>query len=82
LSGSGRIEVDDNGAMNFETGAGQHRKLMVDPAKRDEIITLLRSIVSAKPVPPPPRRRFTPEELEKLRKQREEEQKKAAKPTG
>jgi hypothetical protein len=75
VSEEGSIEVSDDGGMRFAPDAGgKHKRLTVDPAKRDEILTVLREIVSAKPVPPPPRRRFTPEELEKLRQEREEKQ--------
>ena len=87
---SGTIEVLDDGGMQFTPSAeGKHKRLSVDPAKKDQILSALREVVSAKPVVPPQRRRFTPEELEKLRLEREEEQKKreleerkaAAKPT-
>jgi hypothetical protein len=77
LSDAGTIEVSDDGTLRFNnTADGKHKRVVVDPAKRDEMIATLRQIVSAKPVPPPPRRRFSPEEIEKLRRQREEEQKK------
>jgi hypothetical protein len=77
LSEPGSIEVLDGGGMRFIPAAGgKHHRLVVDPAKKDAIITILREIVSAKPVPPPQRRRLSPEELEKLRQQREEELKK------
>jgi hypothetical protein len=77
LSENGTLSVRDDGTLQF-TGApdGKHKRLTVDPAKKDALMTTLREIVSARPVPPPPRRRFTPEEIEKLRQQREEEQKK------
>ena len=74
---SGVIEALDDGGMRFlPSPDGRHRRLTVDPAKRDQILSALREVVTAKPVAPPQRRRFTPEELEKLRKEREEEQKK------
>jgi hypothetical protein len=74
---AGTIEVMDDGGMRFSPSSeGKHKRLSVDPAKRDQILAALREVVTAKPVPPPPRRRFTPEELEKLRREREEEQKK------
>jgi hypothetical protein len=76
LSEPGSIEVLDSGEMRFSQAAdGKHKRLIVDPEKKDAILKTLREIVSAKPVPPPPRRRLTPEEIDKLRKQREEEQK-------
>ena len=76
LSDAGTLEVLDDGRLRFSnTADGKHKRIVVDPAKRDELLTTLRQIISAKPVPPPPRRRFTPEEIEKLRRQREEEQK-------
>lgn len=86
---SGSIEVLDDGGMRFlESVEGKHQRMAVDLAKKDQILAVLREVVSAKPVPPQPRRRFTPEELEKLRKEREEElqkreleERKAAKPT-
>jgi hypothetical protein len=77
LSDSGTIEVLDSGDMRLNPdAAGRHKRLVLDPAKKEAILATLREIVSAKPVPPPQRRRFTPEELEKLQKQREEEQRK------
>ena len=77
LSDAGRLEVLENGGMRLVPDAdGKHRRLIVDPAKKDVVLQTLREIVSARPVPPPPRRRFTPEEIEKLRQQREEDQKK------
>ncbi len=73
----GLIEVLDDGGMRFTPSAdGKHKRLIADPGKKDQILTALREVVAAKPVPPPERRRFTPEELEKLRRQREEEIKK------
>lgn len=79
LSEPGTIEVSDDGSMRFTPGAGgKHKQMIVDPAKKETILTTLREVVSAKPVPPPPRRRFTPEDLEKLQKEREEEQKQRA----
>ena len=77
LSDAGTLEALDDGGLRFTAGPdGKHKRLVLDPAKKDTLLTTLREIVSAKPVPPPPRRRFTPEEIEKLRRQREEEQKK------
>jgi hypothetical protein len=74
-SEEGAIEVLDDGGMRFTPSVcGKHKRLIADPAKKDEIVTVLRGIVSAKPVPPPPRRQFTPAEFEKLRKEREEQQ--------
>jgi hypothetical protein len=76
-SETGSIEVSDDGVLRFAPDAnGKHNRLAVDPSNKDKILTALREIVTAKPVPPPPRRRFTPEEFEKLQKEREEEQKK------
>jgi hypothetical protein len=76
-SEAGTVEVSDDGSLRFTPAAdGKHKRIAVDPTKKDAVIAALREIVSAKPVPPPQRRRFSPEELEKLRKQREEEQKK------
>jgi hypothetical protein len=76
-SETGTLEVSDDGSLRFvASSAGKHKRISVDPAKKDTIIAALREVVSAKPVPPPQRRRFSPEELEKLRQQREEEQKK------
>jgi hypothetical protein len=87
---TGTIEVDDAGRMAFsESPQGKHKRISVDPEKRDALLASIKEIVTAKPVPPPARRRFTPEEIEKLRREREEEQRKreqqerkaAAKPT-
>jgi len=73
---SGSIDVLDDGGMRFIPAAeGKHKRLTVDPAKKDQILSALREVVTARPVPPA-RRRFTLEELEKLRREREEEQKK------
>ena len=77
LSDAGTLEVLDDGGLRFTAAPdGKHKRLILEPEKRNTLLTALREIVSAKPVPPPPRRRFTPEEIEKLRRQREEEQKK------
>ena len=77
LSDPGTIEVLDSGELRWSgMSAGKHRRLVLGGAKKDAVMTTLRQIVSAKPVPPPQRRRFTPEELEKLQQQRDEELKK------
>lgn len=77
LSDTGTLHVLDDGGLRFTAGTdGRQKRLVVDPAKKDAILTTFRQIVSAKPVPPPPRRRFTAEDIEKLRQQRAEEQKK------
>lgn len=74
LSEPGTLEISDAGEFRFTPGStGKHRRLTVDPAKRELIVATLRELVTAKPVPPPQRRRFTPEELDELRKKREEE---------
>jgi hypothetical protein len=76
LSEAGSIEVADDGGVQFKPDpAGRHKRMAVDPEKKDKILAALREVVTAKPVPPPPRRRFTPEEFEKLQKERDEEQK-------
>jgi hypothetical protein len=76
-SEAGTIEVLDSSELRWTSApTGPHKRLVVDPDKRETALAGLRQIISAKPVPPPPRRRFTPEELEKLRLQREEEQRK------
>jgi hypothetical protein len=76
-SETGVIEVAENGQMQFRPeAAGKHTRLIVDPAKKDAILTAIREVLHTKPVPPPQRRRPSPEEIEKLRLQREEEQKK------
>lgn len=52
MSDSGTISVLDAGRTQFTPGAeGKHRYLIVDPAKKDEIIKLYTEMVSAKPVP-------------------------------
>jgi len=77
LSEPGVLEIGDGGEVRWTPGgAGRHRRLTVDPAKRDAIVATLREMLTAKPVAPPPRRRFTPEELDELRKKREEENRK------
>ncbi len=74
---SGSLEALDDGGMRFTPSPeGKHKRITVDPAKRDQILAALREVVTAKPVPPQQRRRFTPEELEKFKREREEEQKK------
>jgi len=76
---SGAIEVSDGGLLSFTPSAeGKHRRLVVDPGKKDQIVAAMRELVAAKPVPPPQRRRLTAEEIEQFRKQREEEQLKRA----
>jgi hypothetical protein len=74
---SGTIEVADDGVLRFAPSPeGKHKRLTVDPAKKDAVLAALREVVTARPVPPPQRPRFTAEELEKLKREREEEQKK------
>ncbi|WP_321477268.1 hypothetical protein [uncultured Paludibaculum sp.] len=54
----GTISVMDDGRTRFIAGAsGTHRYLMVDPARKAEILRTYVEIVSAKPLPRPMRRR-------------------------
>ncbi|HYP05215.1 MAG TPA: hypothetical protein VER03_03190 [Bryobacteraceae bacterium] len=75
LSEAGSIDVQDNGQMRFTPdAAGKHKRLTVDPAKKELLLAAVREVLHTKPVAPPQRRRLSPEEIEKLRKEREEEQ--------
>jgi hypothetical protein len=57
LSDPGTISVADDGRTRFTPGAGgPHRYLMVDPARKDEILKLYTELVSARPAPRPGRR--------------------------
>jgi hypothetical protein len=77
LSEPGSIEVLDSGEMQFTPNpGGKHKRLIVDPAKKDAVLAAFREVLHTKPVAPPQRRRPSPEEIEKLRQEREEEQKK------
>jgi hypothetical protein len=52
LSGLGTISVGDDGRMKFSPGSGKVRNLIVEPAKRDQIIQTFVEITSAKPATP------------------------------
>jgi hypothetical protein len=57
LSEPGTISVSDDGRTRFTPGAGgAHRYLIVDPARKDEVIKLYTELVSARPAPRPGRR--------------------------
>ena len=52
LSDPGTIQVGDDGRTSFAPGAaGRHRRLIVDPAKKEQIVKAYVEIASAKPVP-------------------------------
>ena len=73
----GAITVAEDRSLSFTPSPeGKHKRLAIEPAKKDQLLAALRQAVGAKPVPPQPRRRFTPEEIEKFRREREEEQRK------
>jgi hypothetical protein len=58
LSEPGTISVLDDGRTRFAAAAdGKHRYLIVDPARKDEVISLYTSLVSAPPAPRPGRGR-------------------------
>jgi hypothetical protein len=56
LSPPGTFEVGNGGALTHVPGAGTHRRLLVDPEKKEEVIRTFIELASAKPVPRPTRR--------------------------
>jgi hypothetical protein len=51
----GTIEVSADGRSKFTPSpGGKHRSIVVDPARKDEIVRVYRELASAKPVPRPP----------------------------
>lgn len=57
VSEPGTISVAADGRTQFAPGAGgKHRYLIVDPARKDEVIKLFTELVSARPAPRPGRR--------------------------
>jgi hypothetical protein len=57
LSEPGTISVLDDGRTRFTPAAdGKHRYLIVDPAQKDQVISLYTALVSAPPAPRPGRR--------------------------
>lgn len=58
LSEPGTLEVTDAGEVRLAPGgAGKHTSLQLDSAKKDAVMTSMRELIAAKPVPPPARRR-------------------------
>ena len=63
LSEPGTISVLSDGSTRFSTSAGgKHRYLILDPARKENIIKTYIEIASAKPLPKQPRRRQQPQE--------------------
>jgi hypothetical protein len=56
LSDPGTFEVSSDGKLTLVPGAGSHRRLLVDPEKKEEVIRTFVELASAKPVPRPTRR--------------------------
>ena len=50
-SETGRVRVDSNGATRFTPGAGDRQYLVLDPAKRAEILEVLSLLASQPPAP-------------------------------
>jgi len=64
LSEPGNIMVASNGNLTFVPSAtGKHKQLVVDPTKKEELVKMIRTLASAKPVVRVPIRRRTPEEI-------------------
>jgi hypothetical protein len=58
LSEPGTISVLDDGRTRFTPAAdGKHRYLMVDPTRKDDVISLYTSLAAAQPAPRPGRGR-------------------------
>ena len=58
LSEPGTLSVADDGSVTFTAGAGNVRRLSVDPAKKTECLAALVALATAKPTPASgPRRR-------------------------
>jgi hypothetical protein len=66
LSESGTFQVGSDGKLTLFPGSGSHKRLLVDPAKKDEVVQTFVELVSAKPVlrptrrPPPPKQQQAP----------------------
>lgn len=56
LSAAGTIDVGDDGSMKFAPGAGDAKSLGIVAAKKDELLTALIDVSTAKPVAPAPNR--------------------------
>jgi hypothetical protein len=56
-SGPGSLSVSDQGGLKFVEGAGNVRRLTIEPTKKEEALTALVAIASAAPTPPAPRGR-------------------------
>ncbi len=52
LSEPGSLSVADDGSVKFTAGAGNVRRLSVDPAKKAECLTALVALATAKPIAP------------------------------
>jgi len=52
LSEPGTLAVADDGSVKFTAGAGNVRRITVDPAKRTECLAALVALATAKPTPP------------------------------
>ena len=52
LSEPGTLAVADDGSVKFTTGAGNVRRITVDPAKKTECLAALVALATAKPTPP------------------------------
>lgn len=73
LSEPGTITVTDDGRTQFTPGAGgPHRHLIVDPARKDDIIKLYTELVSARPAPRPGRRGGPPPAQQQQQQQRQQ----------
>jgi hypothetical protein len=65
LSPPGTITVQDDGGTRFTPGdAGRHRYLIVDPARKAEVLGLYTALVAAPPAPRPGRRGGGPPALD------------------
>lgn len=56
LSEPGTVKVGNDGRLTLAPGAGSHRRLLVDPEHKDEVLRTFVELASAKPVPRPARR--------------------------
>jgi hypothetical protein len=75
LSEPGTISVMDDGRTRFTPGAGgTHRHLIVDPARKDEVIKLYTELVSARPAPRPGRRGGPPPAQQQRQQQQRQRQ--------
>lgn len=57
LSNPGSLSVSDQGGLRFVEGAGNVRRLTLEPSKKEEARAALIAIASAMPTPPAPRGR-------------------------